>query len=105
MPGTTTRWRRAMGLTDRLKGLRSKAEDAVVERKDQIHDAVQKAGEGADQRTGGKYQEKIGRAGSRPLGVVHSLEGEAPPWAPGEPATPTAGEQATPTPPADPPAD
>jgi hypothetical protein len=94
-----------MALTDRLKGLRSKAEDAVVERKDQIHDAVQKAGEVADQRTGGKYHEKIEKAGSKALGLVDSLEGEAPTSAPGEPATPTAGEQATPTPPAEPPAD
>ena len=47
-----------MGLSDRLKDLRSKAEDAVVERKHQIQQTVQKVGEAADQRTGGKYHEE-----------------------------------------------
>lgn len=63
-----------MALTDRLKGLKSKAEDAVVERKDQIHQAVQKAGEVADQRTGGKYHDKIEKAGGKALGMVDSLD-------------------------------
>ena len=33
-----------MGLSDKFKDLRSKAEDAVVERKDQIQQTVQKVG-------------------------------------------------------------
>jgi antitoxin protein of toxin-antitoxin system len=65
-----------MALTDRFKDLKSKAEEAVVERKDQIQGAVQKAGEVADQRTGGKYHDKIEKAGGKALGYVQSLDGD-----------------------------
>jgi len=85
-----------MALSDRLKGLRGKAEDAVVERKDQIHQAVQKAGEVADQRTGGKYHDKIEKAGGKALGLVDSLEDAGSTPAAGEPVTPTPAEPATP---------
>jgi MT0933-like antitoxin protein len=63
-----------MALTDRFKDFKSKAEEAVVERKDQIQGAVQKAGEVADQRTGGKYHDKIEKAGGKALGYVDSLD-------------------------------
>ena len=63
-----------MAFADKLKDLRSKAEDAVVERKDQIEQAVQKAGAAADQRTGGKYHDKIEQAGGRAVGMVDSLK-------------------------------
>ncbi len=62
-----------MALSDRFKDIRSKAEDAVLERKDQIEQAVQKAGDLADQRTGGKYHDKIEKAGGKALGYVDSL--------------------------------
>lgn len=66
-----------MGLSDRLKDLRGKAEDAVVEHKDQIRETVQKAGEVADKRTGGKYHERIQKVGDRAVGMVDSIkEGE-----------------------------
>jgi hypothetical protein len=70
-----------MGLTDRLKDLRSKAEDAVVERSDQIHSAVGKAAAVADERTGGKYSERIQQAGAKADSLVDSLkepDGQAP---------------------------
>lgn len=73
-----------MGLSDRLKDLKGKAEDAVVERKDQIHQAVEKAGAVADQRTGGKYSERIQKVSERAVGMVDGLKD-------GEPA---AGEHA-----------
>jgi MT0933-like antitoxin protein len=63
-----------MGLTDRLKDLKGKAEDAVVERQDQIHQAVQKASAAADRRTGGKYHEKIEKVGDKAVGLVDSLK-------------------------------
>ena len=66
-----------MGLSDRLKDLRSKAEDAVVEHKDQIRQTVAKVGEVADQRTGGKYSEKIQKAGGKASGFVESLDKDA----------------------------
>ena len=74
-----------MGLSDRLKDLRNKAEDAVVERKDQILQTVQKVGDAADQRTGGKYHAQIQKAGTKATGFVAGLgedgKGEAPPAA------------------------
>src|SRR5277367_4243549 len=63
-----------MGLTDKLKDLKSKAEDAVVERGDQIHSAVEKATSVADERTGGKYRERIQKAGAKADGLVESLK-------------------------------
>jgi MT0933-like antitoxin protein len=77
-----------MGLSDRLKDLRSKAEDAVVERKDQIQQTVQKVGEAADQRTGGKYHEQIQKAGEKATGFVEGLGEDGEDGAPGAPATP-----------------
>jgi hypothetical protein len=75
-----------MGLTDKLKDLRTKAEDAVVEHKDQIQQTVQKVGAAADQRTGGKYSEKIQQAEAKASGLVEGL---------GEDSRPAADEPAT----------
>ncbi len=83
-----------MGLSDKFKDLRSKAEDAVVERKDQIQQTVQKVGEAADQRTGGKYHDHIEKAGAKATGFVDGLGEEQPQdapataQAPGSPDTP-----------------
>jgi DNA-binding protein H-NS len=62
-----------MGLSDKIKDLRSKAEEAVVEHKDQIQQTVQKVGQAADQRTGGKYSEQIQKAGAKASGFVEGL--------------------------------
>jgi hypothetical protein len=63
-----------MGLSDRFKDLRSKAEQAVVEHKDQIQGTVQKVGEAADQRTGGKYSDRIQKLGDRASSAVEGLQ-------------------------------
>jgi hypothetical protein len=63
-----------MGLTDRLKDLKSKAENTVVEHSEQIHSAVEKATSAADQHTGGKYREKIQHVGAKADNLVHSLK-------------------------------
>lgn len=78
-----------MGLTDRFKDLRSKAEGAVVERSDQIHSAVEKAAAVADQRTGGKYSDRIQKAGAKADGLLDSLKD-------GEPQAGVEGEEQTP---------
>jgi hypothetical protein len=78
-----------MGLTDRFKDLKAKAEEAVVEHSDQIHGAVEKATAAADQRTGGKYSERIQKVGAKADGLVQSLEGS------GDQA-PTEGEEQAP---------
>jgi F0F1-type ATP synthase membrane subunit b/b' len=66
-----------MALGDRLKDLRSKAEDAMVERKDQIEQAVERAGALADEKTGGKYHDQIQKAGGKAVGYVESLKEDA----------------------------
>jgi hypothetical protein len=64
-----------MGLSDTVKNLRKKAEETAVEHKDQIHGAVQKAGEAADRSTKGKYHDKIVKAGDAAQGYVDKLPG------------------------------
>ncbi|HEY4897363.1 MAG TPA: antitoxin [Solirubrobacteraceae bacterium] len=91
-----------MALSDKLKDLRSKAEEAVVERKDQINQAVNKAGEVADQRTGGRYHEQIQKAGEKAVGLVEGLEGNDAGATP-DPAVPPASETQTGTAAANPP--
>ena len=54
-----------MGLADKLKGLTKKAEDEAATHKDQLHKAVLKAEETADQRTGGQYHDQIVAAGEK----------------------------------------
>jgi ElaB/YqjD/DUF883 family membrane-anchored ribosome-binding protein len=81
-----------MGLADRLKGLTKKAEDAAVEHKDQIHQAVEKAEVTADERTGGRYHEQIQKAGAKADSFVDGLgDAEKKPAAEG-----TAGEESMP---------
>jgi DNA-binding protein H-NS len=68
-----------MGLSDRLKDLQVKAQDAVVEHSEQIHDAVAKATTVADERTGGKYREHLQKVGAKAEDIVQSLkDGGAP---------------------------
>jgi DNA-binding protein H-NS len=66
-----------VGITDRLKGLRKKAEVAAAEHKDQIQSAVEKAEVAADQRTGGQYHEQISKAGAKVQTYVENLKPEA----------------------------
>jgi ElaB/YqjD/DUF883 family membrane-anchored ribosome-binding protein len=63
-----------VGLVDTLKGFRKKAEDAAVEHKDQIHEAVQKAEVAADQRTSGKYHDQIQQAAGKVDTFVEGLD-------------------------------
>jgi len=68
-----------MGLSDRLKDLQAKAQDAVVEHSEQIHNAVEKASTVADERTGGKYREHIQKVGAKADDLVKSFkDGEEP---------------------------
>ena len=63
-----------MGLTDRLKNLTKKAEDTAAEHTDQLHQAVQKAETAADQRTGGKYHDKIAKVGDKADAYLDTLK-------------------------------
>ena len=63
-----------MGLSDRLKDLKTKAVDATVERSDKIHEAVEKVATTADERTGGKYRERIQNASAKAGSLVDGLK-------------------------------
>ncbi len=68
-----------MGLADKLKGLATKAENEAANHKDQVHEAVLKAEQAADQRTGGQYHDQIVQAGRKADAYVDGLpQPEAP---------------------------
>ena len=64
-----------MGIADRLNDLKSKAVDATVEHSDKIQQTVDKVASTADQRTGGKYHERIEQAGAKAGNLLDSLKG------------------------------
>lgn len=68
-----------MGFGDTLKDLTKKAQDAAAEHQDQIRAAVQKAQVTVNQQTGGKYEEKIAKAGAKAEALVESLKPSDPP--------------------------
>ncbi|HTD09688.1 MAG TPA: antitoxin [Solirubrobacteraceae bacterium] len=70
-----------MGIADRLNELKSKAVDATVEHSDKIQEAVGKVASTANERTGGKYHERIEQAGAKAGSLLDSLKdasGDAP---------------------------
>ncbi|MET9210654.1 MULTISPECIES: antitoxin [unclassified Nocardia] len=48
-----------MSLVDTLKGLLGKGKEAAAQNADKINEAVDKAGSFIDDKTGGKYSDKI----------------------------------------------
>jgi hypothetical protein len=66
-----------VGITDRLKDVRKRAEDTAAEHKDQIQAAVEKAEVAADGQTAGKYHDQIAKAGSKVDEYVENLKPEA----------------------------
>ena len=48
-----------MGFADNLKGMVNKGKDLAAENSDKIDGAVDKAGDFIDNKTGGKYSDKI----------------------------------------------
>jgi ElaB/YqjD/DUF883 family membrane-anchored ribosome-binding protein len=66
-----------MAISDRLKQLTKKAEDTAAEHKDQIKEAVEKAEVTADQRTGGKYHDRITGAAAKAQAYVDGLAPDA----------------------------
>ncbi|HEV7585843.1 MAG TPA: antitoxin [Solirubrobacteraceae bacterium] len=66
-----------MGISETLRQLTKKAENTAAEHKDQIKGAVEKAETTADQRTGGRYHERIGDAAAKAKSYVDRLEPDA----------------------------
>ncbi|MEU4195341.1 antitoxin [Kribbella sp. NPDC026611] len=62
-----------MGMFDNLK---DKATDAVDEHGDQIGEGVDKAGDFADEKTGGKYGDKIDQGGDMAKDQLDKLDGQ-----------------------------
>ncbi|MEU3472858.1 antitoxin [Rhodococcus sp. 06-462-5] len=48
-----------MGFADNLKGMVDKGKDLAAENSDKIDDVVEKAGDFIDNKTGGKYADKV----------------------------------------------
>jgi ElaB/YqjD/DUF883 family membrane-anchored ribosome-binding protein len=80
-----------MAFSDKLKQFGDKAKDAAAEHKDQISQAVEKAGTIADKRTRGKYRDKIAKATSKTEAYVERLTPQE--GATADQATPTEGSQ------------
>jgi vacuolar-type H+-ATPase subunit E/Vma4 len=77
-----------MGLSDKFKDLKgraevtaeelkAKAQASAAEHSEQIHAAVEKVATTADQKTGGKYSDKIQQAGSKADGLVSDFAGSS----------------------------
>ena len=75
-----------MGLLDKLKGAKDTAKEKVAEHSDQIGGAVDKAAGFVDDKTGGKYHDKIESATDKAKDALGKADGEQP----GGPGTPTA---------------
>ncbi len=85
-----------MGLRDKLTGLREQAEQAVAEHKDEIQGAVETASAAVDQKTHGKYTDKISKYGQKATTAVEKFGNHASgePSAGEHPDAPAAGAPA-----------
>ena len=63
-----------MGLTDKFKDLTDLAKETAAEHKDEVNQAVQKAGQLADERTGGRYHDQIAKAGAKAEAFLEDLD-------------------------------
>ncbi len=65
-----------MGLRDKLTDLRDQAQQAVSEHKDEIKGAMETAGATVDQKTHGKYTDKIAKYGQKATDAVEKFSSE-----------------------------
>jgi hypothetical protein len=65
-----------MGLGDKFKDIAKQAQNAVVEHKDQLHDAVDAAGVVADRKTRGRHTAKIAKFGQKAGDAIDRMGGE-----------------------------
>ncbi|MFI9506133.1 antitoxin [Nocardia sp. NPDC052566] len=90
-----------MSLADTLKGLVGKGKEAAAKNADKINEAVDKAGNFIDEKTGHKYSDKIEKGKEAAKNAVPTEQAEAapePPPAP-EPAPEPPAEPGEPQPP------
>ena len=65
-----------MGLGDKFKSIAKQAQEAVVEHKDQLHDAVDTAGVVADRKTRGRHSAKIAKFSRKAGDAIDKLGSE-----------------------------
>jgi hypothetical protein len=85
-----------MGLRDKLTDLREQAQQAVSEHKDEIKGAMETAGSTVDQKTHGKYTDKIAKYGQKATDAVEKFgsQGSSESGAAEHPDTPAGGTPA-----------
>lgn len=83
-----------MSLVDTLKGLVGKGKDVAAQNAEKIESAVDKAGDFIDQKTGGKYSDKIDKGAEAVKNAIPPEEGKAPEAAPEPPPAPAPEEAA-----------
>lgn len=66
-----------MGLLDRFKKAKTQATEKVADNEDKIDDAIDKAADFADDKTGGKHTDKIDKAADAAKKGVDKLTGDA----------------------------
>ena len=66
-----------MGLRDKLTDLREQAQQAVAEHKDEIQDAMETSSAAVDQKTHGKYTDKISKYGQKATKAVEKFGSQA----------------------------
>jgi hypothetical protein len=64
-----------MGLTDKLKAVAKQAQDAVGEHADKLHDAVDSVGVAVNEKTQGKYAQKIAKVGEKTNEAIDKFGG------------------------------
>lgn len=64
----------AMGIMDSVKGLVNKGQELASEHSDKVQNVIDKAAGIADDKTGGKYSEKIDKAAEAAKKVVPPKE-------------------------------
>ncbi|GAA5099249.1 MULTISPECIES: antitoxin [Nocardia] len=74
-----------MSFADTLKGLVGKGKDAAAKNADKINDAIDKGGDFIDQKTQGKYSDKIAKGKEAAKKVVPPDQPGAPGNTPGQP--------------------
>ncbi len=62
-----------MGLMDKLKGLTGSASKTVADNEEKIDDAIDKAADFADDKTGGKHTDKIDKAADAAKSAVDKI--------------------------------
>jgi MT0933-like antitoxin protein len=67
-----------MGLRDKLTDLRKQAQEAVADHKNEIQGAVETAGAAVDQKTHGKYSDKILKYGQKANNAVEKFGDQGP---------------------------